>query len=106
MELDNDDIAAFETANAYEHDSATVGASAVAAAEDRALEAEIARLSGKVTLSTLWGLKKFFDSIGIKVLIQLAKDLNFPILQLTFSLIVRQAPRRLKLGANLRRVHT
>ena len=44
MELDNEEVAAFERANAFEHDSATAGASAVAAAEDRAMEAELARL--------------------------------------------------------------
>ena len=60
MELDNDQVAAFEAANAYKHDSATAGASAVAAAEDRAMEAELARLSGYCTISILWDLKKFF----------------------------------------------
>ena len=47
MELDNEGVAAFEAANAFEHDSATAGASAVAAAEDRAMEAELARLEGR-----------------------------------------------------------
>ena len=46
MELDNEAVAAFETENAYEHDSAKAGASAVVAAEDRALTAELARLEG------------------------------------------------------------
>ena len=78
MELDNDEVAAFEAANAYEYDSATAGASAVAAAEDRALAAELARVEGNHSLSTLWDLKKFFDSIDIPTLIQLAGDFGFP----------------------------
>ena len=44
MELDKGEVAAFEAAQAYEHDSATAGASAVAAAEDRAMKAELARM--------------------------------------------------------------
>ena len=101
MELDNDEVAAFEAANAFEHDSAAKGASAVAAAEDRAMEVELARLEGQHTLSTLLDLKKFFDSIDIAILIQLAKDLGFPMKQLALSLVIRQAPRRLKMGSTL-----
>ena len=101
MEMDNEEVAEFEAKNAYQNDSAAAGASAVAAAEDRAVEAELARLSGLVTISTLWDLRKFFDSIDIEVLIQLARDLGFPLKQLAVSLIVHQAPRRLKLGKAL-----
>ena len=101
MELDNEEVAAFEIANAFEHDSATAGASAVAAAEDRAMEAELARLGGLCTISTLLDLKKFFDSIDTATLIQLAKDLGFPMKQLALSLVIHQAPRRLKLGRTL-----
>ena len=82
MEMDNEEVAAFEAANAYHHDSAAAGASAVAVAEDRAMEAELARLTGFVTISTLWDLKKLFDSIDIATLINLARDLGFPLKQL------------------------
>ena len=99
MELDNAEVAAFEQANAYVHDSAKAGASAVAAADDRALAAELAKLEGMHSLTTLWDLKKFFDSIDIPTLIELAEDLGFPLQQLAMSLIVHQAPRRLKLSA-------
>ena len=60
MELDNEEVAAFEAKNAYTNDSAKAGASAVAAAEDRALEAELAKHEGLLTISTLWDLKFLF----------------------------------------------
>ena len=82
----------------FHHASSAVKASAVAAAEDRALEAEVARFMGMTTMTTLWDLKKFFDSINIRVLVELAMELGFPVKQLAFSLVVHQAPRRLKLG--------
>ena len=49
MSLDNEDIAEFESTSAYEHDSAKSGASALTAAEDRALLAETAHLDGNLT---------------------------------------------------------
>ena len=47
------------------------------------------------------GSEKVFDSIDIEVLIQLARECGFPMKQLAVSLIVHQAPRRLKLGKAL-----
>ena len=99
MELDHDEVKEFAEAKAYSRDSATAGASAVHAAEDRALEAEVARLEEKHTLTLLWDLKKFFDSISVKKLFAEAYRLGFPIKQLALSMAVHHAPRRLKLGA-------
>ena len=98
MQLDNEQMEAFEAREAFENDSAKAGASAVDAAEDRALEAEIAAAEGKHTMVLLWDIKKFFDSIDIPILFQKAEELGFPLKQLVMSMIVHQAPRRLKLG--------
>ena len=46
-------MAAYEKENAFHGDSATVGASAVRAAEDRALLAELASYEGKKTVTLL-----------------------------------------------------
>lgn len=43
MEADNDEVAEVERENHFANDSAAAGASAVRAAEDRALAAELAR---------------------------------------------------------------
>ena len=56
MSLDNEEIAEFESTNAYEHDSAKSGASALTAAEDRALLAETAHLDGNLTIAMLWDI--------------------------------------------------
>ena len=53
MQLDNEQMEAFEAREAFENDSAKAGASAVDAAEDRALEAEIAAAEGKHTMVLL-----------------------------------------------------
>ena len=65
MELDNDKVAEYERSNAFAGDSATAGASAVKAAEDRAMLAELESSEGRLTVTLLWDLKKFFDSINI-----------------------------------------
>ena len=65
MELDNDELAAFEASHAFENDSAKAGASGTIAAEDRALEAEMAHDEGYHTLTMLYDMKKFFDSINV-----------------------------------------
>ena len=65
MELDSDEVPDFEKREAFENDSATAGASAVRAVEDRALEAELAKLEGSSLLTILWDPKKFFDTIDI-----------------------------------------
>jgi hypothetical protein len=98
MQLDNDSMQEFENRVAYSKDSAKAGASAVDAAEDRALEAEIAAASGKQTIVLLWDIKKFFDSIDIPILFEKARQMGFPLRQLLLSVIVHQSPRRLKLG--------
>ena len=50
MQLDNDEIEAFEKVNAFKNDSAKAGSSAIEAAEDRAWLAELAKLKGKSTI--------------------------------------------------------
>ncbi len=69
MELDNEEVAEYEKANAFHGDSATAGASAVRAAEDRALLAETSASEGLQAVTLLWDLKKFFDSINIQKLV-------------------------------------
>ena len=53
MELDNEEVAEYESNNAFHGDSATAGASAVRAAEDRALRAELEPIGGKETVTFL-----------------------------------------------------
>lgn len=53
MELDSHEAKAFEAANAYEKDPARSGASAVHAAEDRALAVELAHSESKLSLTIL-----------------------------------------------------
>ena len=59
MEIDNEEVAQFESQHAFENDSAKAGASAVLAAEDRALEAELAKHLGLSTITTLWDMAIF-----------------------------------------------
>ena len=76
MEVGNLSMNEFESKVAFVDDSAKSGASAVLAAEDRAFEAELAAMSGHVTLQMLWDIKKFFDSLGIEVVLQEAHPLH------------------------------
>ena len=92
MELDNDEVAEYESRNAFHGESATAGASAVRAAEDRALLAELEAREGQQTVTLLWDLKKFFDSINIPKLVEEAEETGFPIKQLALSLAVHLAP--------------
>ena len=98
MQLDNEELEAFEADNAFKNDSAKAGASAVIAAEDRALEAEIAHDEGHQTLTMLFDMKKCFDSLDVATLFRMAKVCGFPIKQLVLSMTVHHAPRLLKLG--------
>jgi len=101
MQLDNEELEAFEADNAFANDSAKAGASAVIAAEDRALEAEIAHDEGYQTLTMLFDMKKFFDSLDVATLFRMAKRCGFPSKQLVLSMTVHHAPRLLKLGSAL-----
>ena len=51
-----------------------------------------------MTVTLLWDLKKFFDSINIPKLVEEADETGFPIRQLALSLAVHLAPNRLQLG--------
>ena len=97
MELDNAEVAKFEKDNAFEFDSAKAGASAVTAAEDRALETELATMEGKHIMVVLWDLMKFFDTINVEILFQEVAKVGFPLRQLLLSTVVHHSPRRLKL---------
>ena len=92
MELDNEEVAEYERKNAFHGDSATAGASAVRAAEDRALRAELESIEGKETATFLWDLKQFFDSLDICILVKEAEETGFPLQQLALSLAVHLAP--------------
>ena len=59
MELDNEELEAFEATHAFVNDSAKAGASGIIAAEDRALEAEMAHDQGYHTLTMLYDMKIF-----------------------------------------------
>ena len=98
MQLDHEPIAQFEKDKAYINDSAKSGASALSAAEDRALEAELAQIQNKKTIFIRWDIAKFCDSIDIQILISLALECGFPKQQLALSLVIYHAPRRLELG--------
>ena len=98
MQLDNEDIAEFDSANAYKRDSAKAGSSAIDAAEDRGWLAELARLQGRTTIGLLWDIQQIFDSTDIPTLISEAMILLYPLKQLALSLTVHTAPRRLRLG--------
>ena len=100
MELDNEELEQFERTNAFVNDSAKAGASGTIATEDRALEAEMAHDAGCHTLTMLYDMKKFFDSINISKLFELAAACLFP-LKLVLSMVVHHAPRRLKLSTAL-----
>jgi hypothetical protein len=65
---------------------------------DRALLAELEASEGRQTVTILWDLKKFFDSINIQILVDEAEKTGFPLKQLALSLAVHLAPRRLRLG--------
>ena len=92
MQLDNESMEQFETRVAYENDSAKAGASAVDAAEDRALEAELVHASGKHTIVSLWDVKMLFDSIDVPLFFQKARQIGFPLRQLILSIIVHNSP--------------
>ena len=57
MQLDNEPVVDFEHRKAFVNDSAKAGASAIHAAEDRALQAEIAQYKNKKTMNILWDIK-------------------------------------------------
>ena len=101
MELDNEELEAFDATHAFENDSAKAGASGTVAAEDRALEAELAHDQGFHTLTMLYDMNQFFDSINVAKLFEHAERFLFPLKQLVLSMIVHHAPRRLKLGTAL-----
>lgn len=99
MELDKEEVKRIESQNAFVNDSATKGASAITASEERAFAAELSQLEGFFSFMLLWDLQEFFDSIDIKTLVAEAARVSFPMLQLALSMIVHRAPRRLKIGA-------
>ena len=86
MQLDNEPVAQFELEKAFVSNSAKAGASAIHAAKDRALQAEIAQYKKKKTINMLWDVNKFFDSISICILIKEAIEVGFPMQQLALSL--------------------
>ena len=98
MQMDSDEVAQFSKDNAFENDSAAAGASAVKAAEDRAMLTELAKVENKSSAVLLWDMQKFFDSLDVAVLFEAATELNFPLKQLILSMVVHHAPRRLKMG--------
>ena len=59
----------------------------------------MARTEGQHTMTILWDMEKFFDSINVAArLLEEAKLTGFPMQQLALSLIVHHSPRRLKMG--------
>ena len=78
MQLETEEIAAFTKANAYCKDTATAGASAVHSSEMRAAEAELHTAEGKVTITALIDIQKFFDSLDVPLLVSRAQEQSFP----------------------------
>ena len=60
------------------YDTAVKGMSALTAAADRSLWAEIQHYLGRESALALWDMEKFFDSISPEVLVDALNHTNFP----------------------------
>ena len=57
--VDHQEVELFDITNAFEHDSAKPGASAIESSETRALFAELAKAENKTTIQILWDFNFF-----------------------------------------------
>ena len=85
-------------ANVAEFDYATRGRSALTSASLRAWSNEVASIAGQESLSVLWDLDKFYDSIDPQDVMCTAVDAAYPPSQLVMALSMHMAPRCLLLN--------
>jgi len=74
-------------------DHAVAGSSALLAALTRRLRDETACTLGRHSLTVLWDVHKFYDSVSPDLLVSLADDLSYPPLHLYMGMFVHVAPR-------------
>ena len=86
----------WEQSNMPEWDKCKPGSSALDAALNRSLLAEVAHRLGEHSVAVLWDLEKFFDTISTSDLIEAAMELDFPPLPLYLAMLQHLAPRRLQ----------
>ena len=79
-------------------DFATRGKSALTSSALRAWSNEIARVSDQHSLSILWDVDKFFDSLSPEDVLQAAVDAAYPLSELILAMSMHVAPRCLVLG--------
>ena len=97
MCADHDRVFAHSQANIYHGDNARRGQSASYSAETRAFEAEVAILSGGRTRQAIWDIGELCASTDIVILFKLARRYGFPLWELSLTVLIHQAPRRLLL---------
>ena len=98
MQLDTQRTADFTEAHTFVNDTATAGASAVHSSEMRAAEAELATIEGKISVTGLLDIRKFFDSVDIPKLCTEALSAAFLRRELSISLVLHSAPKILRQG--------
>ena len=91
-------IADFDRAHATWWDSAVAGNSCLREGIRRRFVSEVACLNGKHCVDTFLDLEKFHDSIDNVKLVQQACQLKWNPVVLFLSLLVRMAPRVLRIG--------
>ena len=84
--------------NVDEFDYATRGRSALTSASLRAWSNEVASISGQESISVLWDLDKFYDSIDPQDVMTTAVDAAYPPSHLVMALSMHMAPRCLLLN--------
>ena len=80
-------------ANVSDFDYATRGNSALSSGALRAWSNEVASISGQDSLSILWDIWKFFDSIAPSDVLRAAVDAAYPPSELVLALSMHVAPR-------------
>ena len=75
------------------YDTAVKGMSALTAAADRSLWAEIQHYLGRESALALWDMEKFFDSISPEVLVDALNHTNFPPVDTIMGMQMHLAPR-------------
>ena len=92
----NPDISPWEANFVAFWDSAVRGSSVLQAALGRRLLEELHVMEGGAVANTFWDLEKFYDSISLPLLIELAEEAGYPLDLFFFDLLFHLAPRVLK----------
>ncbi len=92
----NPDVEPFEKGFVQFWDNAIKGSSALRATLERKLYDELHILEGDVAFGMYWDIEKFYDSIRLVLLIQLAVQAGYPVHILAFDIMFHLAPRILK----------